>query len=149
MAKLYNMTQSIHSHLDLLNDFGFKYLFGREANKDILIAFLNALFEGQKTIIDLRYSPTEHAGAEKIEKKIVFDLLCKGIDGEMFIIEMQRTEQKHFRDRAMYYMSRLISQQITRGKSNWEKPLNETYLIAILESLSTIASPAPTCRMSL
>ena len=122
-----------HKHLDLLNDFSFKYLFGREANKDILIAFLNALFEGEKVITDLKYSPTEHSGTEKQEKKIIFDLLCTGEDDEQFIIEMQRTEQKHFRDRTIYYMSRLISQQISKGKTNWEKPLKEIYLIAILD----------------
>ena len=122
-----------HTHLDLLNDFSFKFIFGREANKDILIAFLNALFEGEKVIIDLKYSPTEHSGAEKQEKKIIFDLLCTGENDEQFIIEMQRTDQKHFRDRTIYYMSRLISQQISKGKTNWEKPLNEIYLIAILD----------------
>ena len=122
-----------HKHLDLLNDFSFKYLFGREANKDILIAFLNALFEGEKVITDLKYSPTEHSGTEKQEKKIIFDLLCTGEDDEQFIIEMQRTDQKHFRDRTIYYMSRLISQQIAKGKTNWEKPLKEIYLIAILD----------------
>ena len=122
-----------HKHLDLLNDFSFKYLFGREANKDILIAFLNALFEGEKVITDLKYSPTEHSGTEKQEKKIIFDLLCTGEDDEQFIIEMQRTDEKHFRDRTIYYMSRLISQQIAKGKTNWEKPLKEIYLIAILE----------------
>ena len=122
-----------HKHLDLLNDFSFKYLFGREANKDILIAFLNALFEGEKVITDLKYSPTEHSGTEKQEKKIIFDFLCTGEDDEQFIIEMQRTDQKHFRDRTIYYMSRLISQQIAKGKTNWEKPLKEIYLIAILD----------------
>jgi len=122
-----------HKHLGLLNDFSFKYLFGRGANKDILIAFLNALFEGEKVITDLKYSPTEHSGTEKQEKKIIFDLLCTGEDDEQFIIEMQRTDQKHFRDRTIYYMSRLISQQIAKGKTNWEKPLKEIYLIAILD----------------
>jgi len=127
------MTLYTKKHLDLLNDFSFKYLFGRESNKDILIAFLNALFEGEKIIIDLKYSPTAHSGTEKQEKKILFDLLCTGSDGQHFIIEMHRMEQKHFRDRAIYYMSRLISQQLSKGKTNWEKPLDEIYLIAILD----------------
>jgi len=127
------MVNEKHKHLHLLNDFSFKYLFGKESNKDILISFLNAIFEGQKVIKDLRYHPSEHSGAEKQEKKILFDLLCTGSDGENFIIEMQRTDQRHFRDRAIFYMSRLISQQLSRGKHNWETPLNETYLIAILD----------------
>jgi predicted transposase/invertase (TIGR01784 family) len=127
------MIKTTHKYLDLLNDFSFKFIFGREANKDILIAFLNALFEGEKTIVDLKYNQTEHSGADRQEKKILFDLLCTGSDVDQFIIEMQRTEQKYFRDRAIYYMSRLISQQLGRGKNSWHKPLDEIYLIAILD----------------
>ena len=44
-------------------DFGFKKLFGTEPNKDLLISFLNALFDGdQKTIVDLKYLNTEVLG---------------------------------------------------------------------------------------
>ena len=35
-------------------DFGFKHIFGREMDKDILIEFLNDLLEGEHTIMDLR-----------------------------------------------------------------------------------------------
>ena len=35
-------------------DFGFKHIFGREMDKDILIEFLNDLLEGEHTITELR-----------------------------------------------------------------------------------------------
>ena len=35
-------------------DFGFKHIFGREMDKDILIEFLNDLLEGEYTIMDLK-----------------------------------------------------------------------------------------------
>ena len=39
--------------IDPLTDYGFKLLFGSEPDKDIMIEFLNALFEGEKIIADI------------------------------------------------------------------------------------------------
>jgi len=119
--------------IDPLSDFGFKHLFGNEPNKDILIDFLNELFKGQKEITDLTYNSTEHAGDSEEFKKIFFDLLCTGKNGEQFIIEMQRAEQRNFSDRAVFYTSRLINEQLPKGESHWNVELKEVYLIAILE----------------
>jgi len=119
--------------IDPLSDFGFKHLFGNEPNKDILIDFLNQLFKGQKEITDLTYNSTEYAGDSEGFKKIFFDLLCTGSNGEQFIIEMQRAEQRNFSDRAVFYTSRLINEQLPKGKSHWNIELKEVYLIAILE----------------
>lgn len=44
--------------IDPLTDFGFKHLLGGEPNKEIIIEFLNAIFVGQKKIVDLVFSPT-------------------------------------------------------------------------------------------
>ena len=119
--------------IDPLSDFGFKHLFGNEPNKDILIDFLNQLFKGQKEITDLTYNSTEHGGDTEEFKKIFFDLLCTGKNGEQFIIEMQRAEQRNFSDRAVFYTSRLINEQLPKGESHWNVELKEIYLIAILE----------------
>jgi len=60
-------------------------------------------------------------------------LLCTGTNGEQFIIEMQRAEQRNFRDRTVFYTSRLINEQLPKGQSHWNIELKEVYLIAILE----------------
>jgi len=127
------MSNQSNPHLDLLSDFGFKHVFGREVNKDILIDFLNALFQGRKIIIDLIYGPTERAGESKIFKKVFFDLMCTGNDGEQFIIEIQRKSQRYFRDRSVYYTSKLIAEQLPSGNHNWKVPLKESFLIAVLD----------------
>src|ERR1035437_4460530 len=113
------MKYKIGRFIDPLSDFGFKHLFGNEPNKDILIDFLNQLFKGQKEIADLMYSPTEHTGDNEELKKVFFDLLCTGTNGEQFIIEMQRAEQRNFRDRAAFYTSRLINEQLPKGENHW------------------------------
>lgn len=40
--------QKLGKYVDILSDFGWKFYFGREENKILLIAFLNSLFEGKK-----------------------------------------------------------------------------------------------------
>ena len=120
-------------YINPLNDFGFKHLFGNAQHKDVLIDFLNQLFIGEKEIVDLIYSPTERAGDKEELKKILFDLLCTGKDGEQFIIEMQRDKQRNFKDRAVFYTSRLINEQLLKGKSHWNIDLKEVYFIGILD----------------
>jgi predicted transposase/invertase (TIGR01784 family) len=127
------MSEKTSRYIDPLSDFGFKYLFGRETNKDILINFLNELFEGQKRIVKITYGPSEYAGEYKEAKKVFFDILCTGENGEQFIIEMQRNPQRYFRERCIYYMSRLFNEQLPRGESSWNIALKEVYLIGILE----------------
>ncbi|SEB20028.1 Rpn family recombination-promoting nuclease/putative transposase [Pedobacter hartonius] len=127
------MALRINRYIDPLTDFGFKHLFGTEAHKEIMIKFLNALFEGSKTIVDITYGPTEKYGDAIGYKKVFFDLLCTGDDGEQFVIEMQRGKQKYFRERCMFYLSRLISQQLPAGKPDWNVQMKEVHLIGIMD----------------
>lgn len=120
-------------YIDPLTDWGFKYLFGKETGKHILIGFLNALFEGKKVIRDLSYRTTEHHGAIKKTRKVIFDLLCTTENGEQFIVEVQRNEQEYFKERAVLYNSRLISEQLPPGKESREYPLKDVCFIGLLD----------------
>ena len=55
-------------------DFGFKKLFGTEMNKELLISFINSLFNGKEVVKDLTYLNTEHLGARELDRKAVFDV---------------------------------------------------------------------------
>lgn len=128
--------------IDPLSDFGFKKIFGEEPNKDLLIAFLNEVFQGRKQIIDLVYSKNEHPGGTRDEGGAIFDLLCTGVNGEQFIIEVQRSKQENFKKRAIFYTSRLISEQAPKGKrSEWDYAIREVYLIALLDGFSLEDTP--------
>ncbi|MFT4156189.1 PD-(D/E)XK nuclease family transposase, partial [Parafilimonas sp.] len=63
-------------YIDLRSDFGFKRVFGTDANKDFLIAFLNALFRGRKNISDIYYNKNEHVGDTEEMGGVIFDLTC-------------------------------------------------------------------------
>lgn len=49
-------------YINPYTDFGFKYLFGTEPNKDITLELVNALLQGQETITSLTLLPTEQLG---------------------------------------------------------------------------------------
>lgn len=119
--------------IDPLTDWGFRHLFGNNNNKEILIEFLNDLFEGQKTITDLQFANNELDGTQTDHKRVIFDLHCKADDGELFIVEMQRIRQAHFKDRSLFYLSQLIQDQLDKGKTGQNYQLPEIYFIGILD----------------
>ena len=80
-------------------DWSFKKVFGTEVNKDILIEFLKVIFP-QYAISDITYVPTEQLGIMEDDRKAIFDVLCRTMDGKTFLVEMQRGYQKHFFERA-------------------------------------------------
>lgn len=129
-------------YIDPLVDFAFKKIFGSEPNKDLLIAFLNEVFRGRKHITDLVYNKNEHQGDLRDEGGAIFDLLCTGDHDDQFIIEVQRGRQSNFKERALFYTSRLISGQAPKGKrTDWQYNLTEVYLVALLEDMTLEDSP--------
>ena len=83
------MRQIEERYISLLTDFGFKRIFGTKPNKDLLINFLNSLFEGFQVIKDVKYLNSEHVGDVFAERKAIFDVYCENEKGEKFIVEMQ------------------------------------------------------------
>jgi predicted transposase/invertase (TIGR01784 family) len=112
-------------------DFGFKKLFGEEANQDILIDFLNAVMPLESPIAELTFSKSEQLPDNPTDRKAVFDIACVGKNGESFTVEMQKAKQLWFRDRALFYTSFPILRQGQRG--NWNFKLNPVFLVAILD----------------
>ena len=112
-------------------DFAFKLLFGTDLNKEILIGFLNALFDGKQVIEDVIYLNTEHLGSKEIDRRAVFDVYCENEKGEKILIEMQRGEQQFFKDRSIYYATYPIREQAIKGEI-WNYELKAVYVIGIL-----------------
>ena len=62
-------------YINPYTDFGFKKLFGTEMNKDLLISFLNALFDNKrKRIVDIEYINPENLGDGYGDRRSVFDV---------------------------------------------------------------------------
>ena len=106
-------------------DWGFKFIFGREVEKAILIDFLNDLLAGEHVITDLSFINTEQIPDRQEERKAIYDIHCETATGERIIVEMQNREQPYFRDRGLYYLSRAVVNQAPTGK--WDYCLNAVY----------------------
>lgn len=118
--------------IDPYSDFGFKFLFGKEPNKEFLIRFLNGIFNGSRIIVDIEYNNIEYKGPGKDYRKTVFDLYCTDHKGAKFIVEMQKAKAENFKDRSIFYTSNLIQEQGVGVTADWEYLLPEIYFIAIM-----------------
>ena len=116
-------------------DFGFKRLFGEEANKDLLVDFLNALLPEKHRVRTLTFRNLEQLGIITTDRKAVYDIFCTAENGEHFIVEMQKAKQKWFKDRALFYLTFPIRDQAPQGLVDgveWDYELQAVYLIALL-----------------
>ena len=118
-------------YISLLTDFGFKRIFGTDPNKELLINFLNSLFDGEEVIKDVKYLNSENVGDVYAERKAIFDVYCENEQGEKFIVEMQNAYQAFFKDRSLFYSTFPIREQAPKG-SDWNFCLKKVYVVALL-----------------
>ena len=127
---------ALSRYINIYTDFAFKKIFGTEANKDLLISFLNQLMglTGDSEITDVTYLNPEQLGDNINERRAVYDVYCSTGNGEHFIVEMQKAKQDHFKDRALYYSSFAIREQGTKGSilKPWDYKLMPVYVVGIL-----------------
>ena len=81
-------------YINPTSDFGFKKLFGDEANKDLLIDFLNSMLPENYQIADLKFNKNDLQFDNPEAKRVIFDIYCQSITGEFFIVEMQKAKVK-------------------------------------------------------
>ena len=115
----------------MLTDFGFKRIFGTDPNKELLINFLNSLFDGEEVIKDVKYLNSENVGDVYTERKAIFDVYCENEQGEKFIVEMQNAYQSFFKDRSLFYSTFPIREQAPKG-TYWNFCLKKVYVVALL-----------------
>ena len=125
------MKQIEERYISLLTDFGFKRILGTAMNKELLICFLNSLFDGKQVVKDVKYLNAENVGDVYTDRKAIFDVYCEGENGEKFIVEMQNAYQTYFKDRSLFYSTFPIREQAPKGK-DWDFNLNHIYTIALL-----------------
>ena len=118
-------------YIDPFTDFGFKHIFGNEENKELLISFLNDLLDIDDKIVDIIYRNLEKLGLSIVDRRAIFDIYCTDEKGNNFIVELQRSKQKYFRDRSVYYTSFPIQEQSKKG--SWDYRLEKVFFVGILE----------------
>jgi len=122
---------------DPLGDVGFKRLFAAQQNTDLIISFVNLVLNGSRQVITIEVLKNEYPGDTHEEGAAVIDMVCKDQDGGFFLVEMQRQYQKNFKERSLFYASRLITEQAPRGsRKAWAYALQDVYVIALLEGFT-------------
>jgi predicted transposase/invertase (TIGR01784 family) len=106
--------------MDLLDprvDFVFKRIFGDEANKDVLLAFLNRIFaeagEPELTEILLLNPYTDKDAPD--DKLSIFDIYARSQDGRLIDIEMQLFNRYDIEKRTLFYWSKRYAAQLKEG----------------------------------
>ena len=60
-------------YINPYTDYGFKYFFGTEPNKDLTLHLVNALLQGREVIKSLTLLPTEQLGDTEEDRRSVFE----------------------------------------------------------------------------
>ncbi|OQY08681.1 MAG: transposase [Fusobacteriia bacterium 4572_132] len=96
-------------------DFAFKKLFGVEENKELLVDFINSIVSAEDKVSELTLLNPYNEKNFRNDKLSILDIKAKNINGKIYNIEMQITDQEYYNKRALYYWSRLYSSQLSSG----------------------------------
>ena len=136
------MIEFREKYINPFTDYGFKRLFGEEPNKDLLLDFLNELLKDQEgKITEISYLPNEKLPISVGDRKAIFDIYCTNEKGEQFIVEMQKAEQKFFKDRTVFYSTFPIQEQARNKDKFWNFELKSVYTIGILDFVFEESDP--------
>lgn len=125
---------SKEKYINPFTDYGFKRLFGEEPSKELLLDFLNELLREQEGVIsEISYLPNENLPISVGDRKAIFDIYCTNEKGERFIVEMQKAEQKFFKDRTVFYSTFPIQEEAKGKGKDWDFELKHVYTIGILD----------------
>jgi predicted transposase/invertase (TIGR01784 family) len=111
-------------------DFAFKFIFGSEQNKDILIDFLNATINGDETITNITLLNPFNMKEYIDDKLSILDVKAQLDNGTFVNVEVQLLNQKDMKNRTLYYWSKLYSSQLSESENYFK--LKKTIAINIL-----------------
>lgn len=123
---------NIQRFVNLCSDAGFKAVLCDPANRHLLVALLNIVLPPERRVAELDYATTEIPGVTLSNKTSRVDLRCTSPDGTCFIVEVQRSPQRNFFRRCVYYASRIYSLGSERGDGQAYELL-PVYLVALLD----------------
>jgi hypothetical protein len=92
---------------------------------------------------DLSFKNPEQLPKGENDRKAIYDIYCQGLNGEYFIVELQKLKQNFFKDRTLFYATFPIQARIARQvlsyeqeeqakKGDWDYRLEPVYCIGVL-----------------
>lgn len=100
-----------------LNDVMFKFIFGKEERKQIMLDFLNAVLENslKHEIKDIKYGQTELIPNNIDDKLTRIDIFCELDTGEQVDVEVQVANYNNMQRRTTYYWAQLYLMSLPKG----------------------------------
>lgn len=117
-------------YANILLDDWFKRAFGSENRKRLLQLLLQELIP-ERQIQELRYAPQEYTNLFPGKKDIRVDIECTDNEENRFIVELQVAPQNWIYERALYYASFALIQQMKKGVDEYKFP--PVYFIGIMD----------------
>ena len=129
-------------YINPFTDWGFKRLFGQEFSKDLLISFLNDLFEGEFHVKDVTFKDKEQLADTKDLRGCIYDVYCKTDDDKHFIVEMQNKWTVNFVNRTLCYASKAITNQREKEKTKEEPSFYELVPVYVISFMNFVPREA-------
>ena len=109
----YPRRRTIGRYVDILYDQWFKSILGAEGNEEVILAILRELIP-ERSIVAVRLDKRKHRKVNPFVDghDAYFDIECTEADGTRFVVEMQKTEQLNFPERALFYSTFPIQEQV-------------------------------------
>ena len=108
----------------------FKRVFGNEKNEKIIAAFISDLLEIPRESIKKIYINNVELTPEYLEQKFSRLDLKMDVDGRIINIELQVNKESFFKERTLFYWSKLYSEELLAGDEYTE--LKQTICINII-----------------
>ena len=121
MTQTQKLTQEpvkIGRYANVLKDRWFKRTFGWTKAKRLMQLLLQQLIP-ERDISDISFGPQEHVNPISLGKDIRVDVHCTDAEGNLFIVEVQLSEQTTFYERAVFNSSFVIQEQLPVGRTDW------------------------------
>ena len=117
----------------LTNDVIFKYVFGSERNKQILLSLLNSIMvsAGNPELSSIEYVNPINLKEYINDKITIMDLKATDDNGRRYSIEMQVRGYDDFLNRIIYYNDRLYTEQLVKAEAY--STLNKAISVSILD----------------
>ena len=127
----YVSTRAKGIYANILLDYWFKRTFAElPFSERLLILLLQELIPERK-IAALSYVHQEHTNPYPDARGVRVDVEVTDENGSRFLVEMQREPQDWFYERAIYYASHCILQQMPQGQDDFSFP--PVYFIGIMD----------------
>jgi predicted transposase/invertase (TIGR01784 family) len=104
--------------IDPAIDCVFKWLFGSEKNKDLLLDIINAVMSesGEQQVVAVELLSPYNLKTSLQDKLSVVDVRAKSENGEWYILEMQIEVQSYFPKRLLYYWAKMYQAQLKESE---------------------------------